>query len=229
MAPSTTVAGVHLPVLIVDDHALVATTLMMALTSSGIETSVVADPSTAAAVRFALDGRTPGLALVDLDLGTTNDGRQLNGVDLVPVLIELGWRVVILTGNARESEIAAAVAAGAIGWLSKIVPFGDLLDAVRDAVAGRAILPDADRLRLIRLHYEGFTRQRLRRAGLDQLTAREREVLDELVIGKRAAAIAEESVVSLTTVRAQIRSILTKLGVSSQLEAVALLREVEGT
>ena len=59
------------------------------------------------------------------------------------------------------------------------------------------------------------------------LTAREREVLDGLVAGKRAAAIAEESVVSLATVRAQIRAILAKLGVSSQLEAVALVRELE--
>lgn len=53
----------------------------------------------------------------------------------------------------------------------------------------------------------------------------QREVLDRLVEGRRAAAIAAEFVVSLTTVRSQIRSILLKLQVRSQLEAVALVRE----
>lgn len=50
-------------------------------------------------------------------------------------------------------------------------------------------------------------------------------MLEKLAQGYRAAAIAEEFVVSLTTVRSQIRSILSKLGVNSQLEAVAMIRE----
>lgn len=58
---------------------------------------------------------------------------------------------------------------------------------------------------------------------LGRLTRREREVLDLLTEGLRAAGIAERLVVSMPTVRSQIRSILTKLEVGSQLEAVALL------
>jgi two-component system, NarL family, nitrate/nitrite response regulator NarL len=50
-------------------------------------------------------------------------------------------------------------------------------------------------------------------------------VLEMLAQGHRAVAIAEEFVVSLTTVRSQIQSILSKLDVNSQLEAVALIRE----
>jgi DNA-binding NarL/FixJ family response regulator len=54
------------------------------------------------------------------------------------------------------------------------------------------------------------------------LTQREREVLRSLVSGRRAAEIAEADFVSVTTVRNQIQSILTKLGAHSQLEAVAI-------
>jgi DNA-binding CsgD family transcriptional regulator len=57
------------------------------------------------------------------------------------------------------------------------------------------------------------------------LSPREREVLELLTEGMRAAAIAEYFVVSMPTVRTQIRSILAKLDVSSQLEAVALFRQ----
>ena len=59
---------------------------------------------------------------------------------------------------------------------------------------------------------------------LNRLTQREREVLSELARGNRAQAVAEQYVVSLATVRTQIRSVLSKLEVGSQLEAVALYR-----
>ena len=64
---------------------------------------------------------------------------------------------------------------------------------------------------------------------LSRLSAREREVLELLAEGMRAAAIAEHFVVSMPTVRTQIRSILAKLDVSSQLEAVALFRQQSET
>jgi DNA-binding NarL/FixJ family response regulator len=59
----------------------------------------------------------------------------------------------------------------------------------------------------------------------EQLTRREAETLQRLCEGGVASAIAEEWVVSLATVRSHIRSVLVKLGVSSQLEAVALAHQ----
>lgn len=61
---------------------------------------------------------------------------------------------------------------------------------------------------------------------LQLLTPREREIVGCLASGLRAAAIAEKFVVSVATVRTQIRSILAKLEVSSQLEVVALARQI---
>jgi len=213
-------------VLIVEDHALLSTTLAMALRGHGLEARRCHD-GTSDAVRAAIAGVVPGVALVDVDLGTGPGGAALNGVDLVPVLVGNGWRVVVMTGSASEAEIARAVTAGAAGWVHKTAPFPELLAAVLDAAAGRPVLSEAERLRLAQLYHVDQARDRARRAGIDLLTAREREVLDGLVAGKRASAIAEESVVSLATVRAQIRAILAKLGVSSQLEAVALVRELD--
>jgi DNA-binding NarL/FixJ family response regulator len=214
-------------VLIIDDHALISTTLAMALQSRGVIAYGDGDVWTVEAVNEAAGGLAPGVALVDVDLGRASDGRTLSGVDVVPLLVDLGWRVVMLTGSARESDVAAAVTAGAVGWLHKSMPFEDLLASIIAVVSGRAVLSDEERLRLVRLHYSERERQSVRRAGINRLTAREREVLEGLAAGNRASAIAEDSVVSLTTVRAQIRSILAKLGVTSQLEAVALLREIE--
>ena len=62
---------------------------------------------------------------------------------------------------------------------------------------------------------------------LASLTERERTVLDRLAKGQRAQSIADEFVVSVTTVRTQIRAILGKLGVGSQLEAVVLLNDYQ--
>ena len=73
----------------------------------------------------------------------------------------------------------------------------------------------------LRMHRE-LERERLR--PLDRLTAREREVLSDLVCGLAANEIAERRFVSLTTVRTHIRAILRKLDVNSQLAAVALAR-----
>ena len=76
------------------------------------------------------------------------------------------------------------------------------------------------------MHRALQAQQRATNQKLAQLTKRERQVLDALVAGKRAKVIAEESYVSIATVRSQIRSILAKLNVRSQLEAVALVKSL---
>jgi DNA-binding NarL/FixJ family response regulator len=122
----------------------------------------------------------------------------------------------------------AAVAAGAIGFVPKAEPIETLLDVVGNAVEGRAVLSAQERDTWLGIHRRATAAARQRRTKLGRLTSRERDVLELLARGERAGAIAEEAVVSLTTVRSQIRSILTKLEVNSQLEAVALLREDVG-
>lgn len=205
-------------VLVVDDHPLVAVALVTALQRQGLVTEQV-PPDDPAALHRALGGSERGVLVLDLDLGGARDG-----VELIPIAHRAEWTVLVFTGCTDRGRLASAIAGGAVGWVSKSQPFEEVL-AVIEAVAGGAEVFDAAlRAELVAEH-----RERTRERGhLDELwarlTRREREVLDRLTDGRRATGIAEEFVVSVATVRTQIRSILAKLEVSSQLEAVALAR-----
>jgi DNA-binding NarL/FixJ family response regulator len=219
-APSRTV-------LIVDDHELVGTSLLLGLKAEGIEAHLSGAGSADAVLRAAV-ALPPGLVLLDLDLGRDADGRPLDGVRLVTPLIERGWRVLILSGSGDHARIGAALAAGAVSWLPKNAPFPALLTAVRAAAEGRDVMPPEHRARLVDT-YRRRSAERGELVGkLGKLSQREREVLAALAQGKRAQAVADQFVVSLATVRTQIRAVLTKLEVSSQLEAVALYRRATG-
>jgi DNA-binding NarL/FixJ family response regulator len=159
----------------------------------------------------------PDVVLLDLDLGAMGDG-----VDLVQPLTELGARVLVVSGTTDRVRLAGTVERGAVGFLPKTVPFEDLLSTVLDVVAQRPVLSTAERYELMA---ELRSARAFRSKGLapfGTLTPKERAVLAALSQGLRAEIIAADSVVSEATVRSQIRSVLAKLGVKSQLEAVAL-------
>lgn len=205
------------PVLIVDDHELVRSAVADALTACGLHVEAIGP----AHLRPRLGSPAPagGLVLLDLDLGG-----GLDGAGLVPALRRAGWRVLVVTGSLDESRIATAITSGAVGWVSKTAPMQELVGQVVRAAEGRTLLDDAERRRL------GGIATAARRDGDDlaqrwgRLTPREREVAGCLATGMRPTAIAEQFVVSVGTVRTQIRSILAKLEVRSQLEAAALAR-----
>jgi RNA polymerase sigma factor (sigma-70 family) len=119
---------------------------------------------------------------------------------------------------------AAAIEAGAAGVLDTAQSLDTLLETLTMAEAGS--LPETiDPRHWIDQHdLTGHRRLRRLRRRLNHLTPREREILNLLYYGHRATSIAEQCGISVATVRSQIRSILTKLNVHSQLEAVALLR-----
>ncbi len=103
--------------------------------------------------------------------------------------------------------------------------FDDLVAAVQRLAHGGSILSDNQRQELLADLRAKRTADRRRLAPFQTLTAWEKAVLAGLVAGESAEAIAARSYVSLSTVRTQIRSILLKLRVKSQLNAVALARE----
>jgi DNA-binding NarL/FixJ family response regulator len=210
-------------VLIVDDHELVATSLALGMRAEGL-VARHQEVRGAAEVLAAAGALVPGLVLLDLDLGRDAQRRPVDGVRLVEPLRAAGWRVVVLSGTTDRARIGAALAAGAVAAVPKAAPFPRLLAAVRAALAGQEVMPAQRRRELV----EVYERQQADHADLAErlrrLTPREREVLAHLAAGRRAQAVADTFVVSLATVRTQIRSIFTKLEVSSQIEAVALYR-----
>ena len=213
------------PILIIDDHELFSTTLTMALRGEGFDARTLP----VASVQDFLarpSRRRSGLVVLDLDLSQGTDGRYVNGADLVADLMARQWQVLIVSGSADRPGIATAIAAGAVGFVPKSRSFETLLGTVVAATAGDPVMSEAERQTWLERHrhYEAQERELSRR--ISRLSHREAEVLELLAAGMRAAAIAEHFVVSMPTVRTQIRAILAKLEAGSQLEAVALLRQL---
>jgi DNA-binding NarL/FixJ family response regulator len=212
------------PVLVIDDHELFSTSLTMALRSEGFDAYTLP----VACVHDFLGRKAvdpTGLIVLDLDLGQDADGRYLDGADLVSGLRALRWKVLVVSGGIDRPGVAAAIASGAIGSVPKSRSFDVLLGTVRTAASGDPVMTDAEHQGWLELHHRYLAQERELSRRLSRLSPREREVLELLTEGMRAAAIAEYFVVSMPTVRTQIRSILAKLDVSSQLEAVALFRQ----
>ena len=135
----------------------------------------------------------------------------------------LPW--LVLTGSGETPTWGQVLAAGARGVLPVTVRLDQLLPAV-GKVADRELLhTDEERARLIR-DWEAWSVDRaLTLARLELLSPRESEVLEALRQGSTVAEVARAHEVSVDTVRSQVRSVLKKLEVGSQLTAVALLQQ----
>ena len=207
--------------IMIEDHELLAQSLQAALSAENIEVVRVWSDDREKLLSEALVA-APGLLLLDFDLGP-NIGTALG---LIAPLKAGGFDVVMLTGVTDRLVLAECLEEGAIGIIDKSVSFDDLLDRVHTALDEGALMSRHEREELLsRLRLSRAAREREMRA-FHELTTREREVLGALMQGKSADTIAEESVVSVATIRTQIRSILAKLGVNSQLAAVARAQEV---
>jgi DNA-binding NarL/FixJ family response regulator len=215
--------GGHYPVVVIDDHELFSTALTMALRGQGL----AADAVPVGDLGGLLDGprAQAGLVVLDLDLGRDDQGTYRHGLDFVGRLRERNWSVLVVSGSVDQPGVAAAIAGGAIGSVPKSSSFEVLLRTIITAARGEPVMSEVEHREWVDRHRRYLARERELSRRLARLSRREREVLELLAEGQRAAAIAERLVVSMPTVRTQIRSILTKLDVSSQLEAVALLRQ----
>lgn len=154
----------------------------------------------------------PDVILMDLVMP------EMDGAAATKVIRER-WphtQIVALTSFKEDDLIQGALKAGAIGYLLKNVSADELAEAIRAAHAGRPTLAPEAAQALI--HASRFPADQV---GFD-LTEREHEVLALLVEGKSNPEIAEELVVSRSTVKFHVSSILSKLNVSSRTEAVSL-------
>jgi DNA-binding NarL/FixJ family response regulator len=203
-------------VAIIEDHGLLAQSLGYALTNLGIDVIVVEDLERTAVLEV-LHNAELHLVLLDFDLGAAG-----LGLNLVGPITELGLSVVMLTGETDPVLLASCVEAGAIGIISKSEPFERLIEQVSDVVDGRRILSTSAREHLLADLRAHRAREGERLAPFERLTVRESEVLQDLIEGKNAETIATDSYVSVATVRSHIKALLSKLGVNSQLAAVAM-------
>ncbi len=208
-------------ILIIEDHQLLAQSLSLALEAEGFAVTVAALDS-AAGILEAFDRAAARTVLLDLDLG----GSVGDGLALVRPLSERGARVVVVSGTGDRPRLASCLEHGAVGILPKSTPYERLVQAVIDVSAGRPLMGECERHAMLTELRTWRARQRHELAPFEMLTARESQVLAALMDGQACEAIATAWFVTEATVRTQIRGVLTKLGVSSQLAAAAQAQRV---
>ncbi|MBN1093136.1 response regulator transcription factor [Blastococcus sp. TML/M2B] len=211
------------PVLLVDDHALFAQSVQIGLRAAGIPADRVT-ARTASGILAGCAAAAPATVLLDLRLGTGDDGVPIDGLDLVEPVTATGCRVVVVTGETEDATWGTAVERGAVTVLSKDCALDELVAVVAAVRDGRAVLDEGRRQDLLAAARRAHADEESLLAPFRSLSPREDEVLRALAAGLPAAAIAAAGYVSEATVRTQIRAVLTKLRVSSQLQAVALAR-----
>ncbi|MCR4435718.1 MAG: response regulator transcription factor [Clostridiales bacterium] len=197
-------------VMVVDDHAVVRGGLSAFLMAcDGLE--LVGEASGGAEAVELCATVQPDVVLMDLVMPEMDGAVATREIRTRYPHIQ----VIVLTSFKEQNLIEDALQAGAIGYLLKNVTVDELASAIRSAKLGRPTLaPEATQVLISAAKNPGEQDY--------DLTPREKEVLSLMAAGFSNPVIAAKMVVSRSTVKFHVSSILSKLGVSSRTEAVAL-------
>jgi DNA-binding NarL/FixJ family response regulator len=211
-------------ILIVEDHTLFAESLELVLSVEGYDVRRIPVPDHANSPGTLLSSLVrlrPRVVLLDLDLGPFGDG-----IRLIAPLARVGINVVVVTASTDRARWGEAIRCGARTVLSKGQPLSSILATARRINEGQPVMTYEEREDLLRVWHQQRSELQETTSRLALLTARESQVLGHLMQGNTVHDIATVSVVSEATVRTQVKSILAKLEVSSQLAAVGLAHQV---
>lgn len=205
------------PVLIVDDHSLLAGSLAMVLTAEGCAVRTL-KATTAEQLADEITERQPAVILVRIQPGP----RLAPSLELVRIAADSDATVAVLSDSSHELLLAAAVSSGASGLVGASELMVETVDQILAMTKGEQLLSEFRRSELMDLFRNHRSDRDNRFMPFESLSRREGEVLCLLMEGHSVAKIAESSFVSVGTVRTQVKAILRKLGVNSQAAAVAL-------
>ena len=199
-------------VMLIEDHTAIREALASTFQAEGFE--VVAQAASLSEARGMLEGID--VAVVDLGLP---DGY---GGALIKALREANpqAQALVLSATLDRRETARAVEAGAAGVLSKTTHLEQVVDAVRRLRAGESLMSLEEVVKLLRFASSRREEEYEAHQAIEKLTPREIEVLQALALGLDSEGIAQRLQIALRTERNHIASILAKLGVHSQLQAL---------
>jgi DNA-binding NarL/FixJ family response regulator len=203
-------------VLVCDDQALVRVGLRKILEAEP-DTTVVGEASDGEDAVAATRRLRPDVVLMDIRMPV------LDGIEATRRITqaEPTTRVLILTTFGLDSYVYEALRAGASGFMLKDAPPEEIAGAVRIVASGEGLLAPA----VTRAVITEFARQAPAvapepPAAVAELTPREREVLDLLVLGLSNPEICRELVISEATAKTHVARILQKLGLRDRVQAV---------
>lgn len=211
-------------VFILDDHEVVRRGVRDLLEAEdGIE--VVGEASSAREALARVPASRPQVAVLDVRLGDDPRGDHA-GIEVCRELRALmpGLACLMLTSFDDDEALFDAIMAGAAGYVLKQINGADLIAAVRTVASGTSMLDPRTTARVMaRLRGPEHGPEEPELSELDQLTARERQILDLIGEGLTNREIAERLFLAEKTVKNRISSILAKLGVGRRIQAAMLV------
>jgi DNA-binding NarL/FixJ family response regulator len=203
-------------VLLADDQALVRTGFALILNAEP-DLEVVGEAGDGAEAVSLAEELEPDIVLMDV---------RMAGIDGIEATRRIALalpatKVLMLTTFDLDEYVISAFRAGASGFLLKTAPRDQLVSAVRTVTAGDALLTPASTRKLL----EQFAQPAGEPPLLDELTARERDVLGLLARGLSNAEIAAELVVEPSTVKSHVAAVLSKLHCRDRVQAVVFAYE----
>ena len=205
-------------VVLVDDHTLFRKGLAELLEMSGSITvaGITGDQQEA---RQLLVEHQPDVVLLDLNMHPDN------GITLMEKMREEGlfFSTLILTVSESDEDMAAALRAGAQGYLLKSMEPADVVDAIHRAAEGETVVASQMTAKLVNLL--DAKKHGSKSSLLTRLTQRETQILAYLAKGESNKAIARDLGISHDTVKLHVRNILAKLNLTSRVEAAVFAVE----
>ena len=191
-------------VLLVDDQQMIRAGLRM-LCEAQPDVEVVGEAGNGRDAVVLAERLAPDVVVIDLRMpgvdGITATGRIL--------ATRPATRVLVLTTFGDDDHLYPALTAGACGFLLKDAPPAELLDGIRRAAAGGSPFSEEVLTRLVQRAVQARPEQP---RPADDLTTREREVLDLVAEGLTNTEIGERLHIGVTTVKTHITSLMTKTG-----------------
>jgi NarL family two-component system response regulator LiaR len=197
-------------IIIADDHAIVRKGIRAVLRNVP-DIDVVGEAATGWEAIAEVNRLQPDVVLMDLAMP------ELDGIEAIRRIMNdhPEVRILVLTSFASEDKIFPAIKAGALGYHLKDSTPEELMEAIRQVYHGESSLHPV----IARKVLQELSRPSERPPTPDPLTPREVEVLRLVAHGRNNQEIAEELVISETTVRTHVSNILSKLHLASRTQA----------
>jgi DNA-binding NarL/FixJ family response regulator len=200
-------------VLIVDDHPVTRDGLRTAFNMAD-EIEVVGEAASGEEALDAVDQNSPDIVFMDVRMP------GMNGIQATRLIRERHpeTKVILFTIDESRASVAEAIQAGVSGYLLKDASVGELINAARQAMQGKAVIHPS----LTQAFIEEV--QLVDRAGSQEapLSPREVEILQKIAYGATTKEVADQLGISFHTVKTHLERIFEKLGANDRAQAVAI-------